>query len=99
MKTAEEWNKDFWSRDFNGPTPAVHDCFKKLFREIQIDALQEVARVIQKRAGDYDKENGSTDHETGAREYPRGGDEYMADMEEISEAILALATQLTKKGK
>lgn len=38
VKSAEEWVKDFWKREFNGTTVTVNDCFVKLFREIQKDA-------------------------------------------------------------
>lgn len=39
MKPAEEWTRDFWRRDFNGPTPVVDLCFTNLFREVQQDAI------------------------------------------------------------
>ena len=58
-------------------------------------ALEEAAKWVDKRRGDFDAENGHTDPDTGAFEYGRGAHaaakgEYSGELAEIADAIRAL---------
>lgn len=53
--------------------------------------LEQAAKFIDQRIADYVQEHGVTDSETGTVEFPGWGDEYVSELEELAEAIRALA--------
>ena len=65
-----------------------HDVVSKQLLDAYKAGMTEAAKLIEKKASEYDREYGFTDPETGTREYPKGGDQYMQEMTELSDDIL-----------
>jgi hypothetical protein len=59
---------------------------------IRNQALEDVAKLIDKKVDSYCREHGSYDHTTGVTEYPGDGAEWVCEMEELAEEIRALQT-------
>ena len=66
----------------------LRDALQDRWRE----GILQAAKFVEKRRDAYHNEHGSYDPSTGAWKYPGTGDEYVGELEEIEEAIRALAT-------
>lgn len=70
-----------------------------LIREAEARGMEQAAKLVDKRAEEYDREFGIYDHTTGVTEYPGTGNESMEEWESISAAIRAAAAAIRGEGK
>jgi hypothetical protein len=69
-----------------------HEGRPQVRDEVRNQALEEVAKLIDKKVESYCNEHGSYDHTTGVTEYPGDGAEWVCEMEELAEEIRAMKT-------
>jgi hypothetical protein len=67
--------------------------------DVRNEALEEVAKLIEKKVEAYDHEHGCYDHTTGVTEYPGDGGEWVCEMEELAEEIRALKSEAPAASK
>jgi hypothetical protein len=60
--------------------------------EVRNQALEEVAKLVEKKVYAYTDECGTYDHTTGVTEYPGNGEEWVGEMGELADEIRALKT-------
>lgn len=80
-----DWPKTFDSTTALAASPDV----AALIREAEARWMERAAKLVDKRAEEYDRDFGIYDHTTGVTEYPGTGNESMEEWESISAAIRA----------
>jgi hypothetical protein len=68
----------------------VHDADAPSDEQARNNALEEVAKLIDKKVESYDREHGSYDHTTGVTEYPGDGAEWVEEMTSLADEIRAI---------
>jgi len=70
-------------------TPDMAQALADRDERVRREERERCARIVDKRAEDYDREFGIYDYSTGVTEYPGTGSESMEEWEEIAAAIRA----------